>query len=369
MSTFAVTIEQLEILPHPNADSLELARVGGFRAVVPKGVYKTGDYALYIPEAAVLPPELLEELGLTGKLAGKEKNRVKAIRLRGELSQGIVCRPDAVITFIVESGYKPVLGPDGGPLDFTDVLGITKYVPEVPASMSGEVAPAQFLVRWPDIENIKRYPEMFEPGEEVIATEKIHGTCCLITYDVASDSFEISSKGLGGRDLAIKESESNVYWRAFHKYGLADKVRSTNIRRVADKDRPARRLAVFGEVYGAGIQDLKYGATEARFVVFDLWLDYGDWSGFLSQEAAFGWCELNDIPRVPIIFKGAYDYDHLTWLAEGKEEISGTNANIREGLVVRPVREAISPLTGSRKIAKFVSDAYLTRKGNTTEFE
>lgn len=93
MSSFKVTVERLEIHPHPNADALELAQVGLYRAVVPKGVYKSGEYAVYIPEQAILPPALIMELGLEGRLAGREKNRVKAIRLRGELSQGIICRP------------------------------------------------------------------------------------------------------------------------------------------------------------------------------------------------------------------------------------------------------------------------------------
>ena len=89
MSDLKVTLEKLEIFPHPNADLLELAQVGLYRAVVGKGQFESGDYALYIPEQAILPPELIEELGLTGKLAGPEKNRVKAVRLRGEISQGI----------------------------------------------------------------------------------------------------------------------------------------------------------------------------------------------------------------------------------------------------------------------------------------
>ncbi|MGQ5640103.1 MULTISPECIES: hypothetical protein [unclassified Streptomyces] len=57
---------------------------------------------VHIPEQSVLPPGLIEELGLTGRLAGGgrraaggEANRVKSVRLRGELSQGIVCRPRA----------------------------------------------------------------------------------------------------------------------------------------------------------------------------------------------------------------------------------------------------------------------------------
>src|SRR2546423_7089769 len=96
MSTLRVTAEPLTIHVHPNADALELAQVGLYRAVVAKGAFRTGDVALYIPEQAVLPQELVSELGLTGKLAGSAANRVKAIRLRGELSQGIVCRPRAL---------------------------------------------------------------------------------------------------------------------------------------------------------------------------------------------------------------------------------------------------------------------------------
>lgn len=93
MSTLRVTAEVLTVHPHPNADALELAQVGLYRAVVAKGVYRTGDVAVYIPEQAVLPLALVEELGLTGRLAGGNSDRVKAVRLRGELSQGIVCRP------------------------------------------------------------------------------------------------------------------------------------------------------------------------------------------------------------------------------------------------------------------------------------
>ena len=70
MSTFQVTAEKLVIHPHSNADALELAQASLYRAVVPKGIYKTGDYAIYIPEQAILPDELIDELGLTGKLAG-----------------------------------------------------------------------------------------------------------------------------------------------------------------------------------------------------------------------------------------------------------------------------------------------------------
>ena len=93
MSSFAVTVEKARILPHPNADALELAQIGEYRAVVRKGEFPDGELVVYIQEQAIVPDNLLAELGLSGRLAGKDGNRVKAVRLRGELSQGIVCRP------------------------------------------------------------------------------------------------------------------------------------------------------------------------------------------------------------------------------------------------------------------------------------
>lgn len=168
MSTLAVTAERLTILPHPNADALELAQVGGYRAVVAKGAYVTGDYAIYIPEQAIIPDPLIEELGLTGRLAGGKHNRVKAITLRGELSQGIVCRPMALAQYDMAQA-------EATRFDFAELLGITKWVPEVPASMAGKMMAAPGLLAWIEIENIKRYPDMFVPGEPVTASEKLHG--------------------------------------------------------------------------------------------------------------------------------------------------------------------------------------------------
>lgn len=80
MSTLGVTTERLTVHPHPNADALELAQVGLLRAVVAKGAHRTGDWVVHIPENELLPDALIEELGLTGKLAGSRRNRVKAIR-------------------------------------------------------------------------------------------------------------------------------------------------------------------------------------------------------------------------------------------------------------------------------------------------
>lgn len=363
MSTLTVTAERLTIHDHPNADALELAQVGLFRAVVLKGAYKTGDYAVYIPEGSVLPAGLIEELGLTGRLAGKDHDRVKAIRLRGEISQGIVCRPRALVDW-----FGP--DPDAATFeqhaekrtDFAAFLGITKWVPEIPAHMAGEMAPAPDLLPWIEVENIKRYPDLFTPGELVVATEKVHGTCCLLTV-TADGSVFVTSKGFGGKRLAIVESESNLYWRAIRAHGVVEVAQNLL------KYFGANRLGIFGEVYGQGVQDLGYGINAGRrpgYAAFDVALDApGDGVTWLDPQEVGALAA--DLPLVPELYVGPYDEAALIALAEG-DTVIGSGSHIREGVVVRPAQYRYSDVTGGRAIGKFVSEKYLTRK-NATEFE
>ncbi|MEU8869249.1 RNA ligase (ATP) [Streptomyces umbrinus] len=355
MSTLRVTAEVLTVHEHPNADALELAQVGLYRAVVAKGVYRTGETAVYIPEQSVLPEELIEELGLTGRLAGSRSDRVKAVRLRGELSQGIVCRPKAL------AGVDLARAAADG-TDFAERLGITKWVPPIPPTMDGEVEQAPDLLPWVDIENIQRYPDIFAPGEDVVLTEKLHGSACLLTYFAEDGHVQVSSKGFGAKYLALTEDPRNLYWRAVHGHGVAAAAA-----RLAER-LGARRVGVFGEVYGAGVQDLTYGADGRRetlgYAVFDVsaeidgevrWLD--------ATELLTG-----ELPLVPRLYEGPYDIGRVLEFASGRETVSGQGLHLREGVVIRPATERYSPVTGGRAVAKAVSPAYLTRKGGT-EYE
>jgi RNA ligase (TIGR02306 family) len=355
MSTLRVTAEVLTVHEHPNADALELAQVGLYRAVVAKGAYRTGEAAVYIPEQSVLPVALIEELGLTGRLAGGSHDRVKAVRLRGELSQGIVCRPKAIAHVDLARAAA-----DG--TDFAELLGITKWVPPVPPTMNGEAESAPDLLPWVDIENIQRYPDIFKPGEAVVLTEKLHGSACLLTYFAEDGGVQVSSKGFGARSLALREDPRNLYWRAVRGHGVAE-VAARLAQRLG-----ARRIGVFGEVFGAGVQDLTYGADGRRdtlgYAVFDVsaeidgavrWLD--------ARELIDG-----ELPLVPRLYEGPYDIERVLECASGRETVSGRELHLREGVVIRPAVERYSPVTGGRAIAKAVSPAYLTRKGGT-EYE
>ena len=186
MSEFEVKTYPVTIEKHPDADRLELACIGDYYSIVLKGQFQTGDICAYIPEASVVPASLIAKMGLEGKLAGPAHNRVKAIKLRGILSQGLV--------------YPMPDHPQG--MDVADILGITKWEPPIPTNMSGQVEHRLgHTLKFP-VENIKKYPEMFQEGEDVIITEKIHGTWCCMGR--AGGEPLVSSLGMSKLGLGLK---------------------------------------------------------------------------------------------------------------------------------------------------------------------
>lgn len=346
MSEFEVLVKRIKVKPHDNADRLEIAQVDGYQSIVQKGKYQDGDLVAYIPEQSLVPDELLEEMNLKGKLAGSQKNRVKAVRLRGVLSQGI-CYPSRDHW---EEGQE-----------VSEELGITKWEPSIPIHLAGktESSGLEKTVRY-DIQDIKKYPDVIEEGEEVVFTEKIHGTFCGIGL-FPDGEITLFSKNLGKKGITIKineENKNNVYVRAFRKY--EEKFRMI----LANLETPVFYL---GEVHGKGVQDLHYGVPEGNieFRCFDVFIRknnkdtigrFADWGEFQGYCAAVG------IPRVPYIWSGPFSKEKLKEHTSGRTTLSD-NPHIREGIVVRPIKELT--WRRGRVIFKSVSEDYLTRKSGT----
>jgi RNA ligase (TIGR02306 family) len=369
MSTFTCPIVSLEIVPHPDADALELAKVGGYVAVTQMGRFKTGDLAVYVPEDAVVPEDVLKASGFwnedTGKgyLAGSKGNRVKAIRLRGVLSQGILIDMDTYAGIVFDrEGPESVGAPEDWEVghDVASFLGIEKYVPPVPVHLAGDVKPCPGpLHAYTDIENLKKYPDVLTPGEEVIATEKAHGSCMIVLYH--EGEFYVSSKGFASKRLYLDDlkdeqgNSRNAYWRAFYAAKLDEKLRSFA------RDAEATTIHLFGEILG--VQDLKYGMEngDVRFVAFDIQVDGED---YMDYSAFAGLCYTYRIPQVPELYKGPFTEEAIAEVTDGRESFTGVTSHVREGVVIRPVRER-RDLTLGRVILKSVSADYLTRKNGT----
>ena len=371
MAEFEAKVYRLTIEEHPNADRLELAVVGAYRSIVQKGMFKTGDLGVYIPEAAIVPDWLIQELGLENKLAGKDKNRVKAVKLRGILSQGLVYpvieEEDAYRLDGVDDQYKEVYIGE----DVTEWLGLTKYEPPIPTHMAGEVMNAFGHTIKYDIENWKKYPDVIEDGEHVVMTEKIHGTWCCLGYHYDIEHPIVTSKGLSEKGLIFKmneQNQNNLYIRA---------LRATEV----DGDdvvTRARRKNLFGEgvpfyilceVFGEGVQDLFYGESVAQrppIRVFDIYIGEPGQGYYLDHHLMAARCQLLGLEFVPVLYLGPFSKEVMLEHTDGKETVSGQESNLREGTVIKPLygRE-VTDL--GRVILKSVSEKYIMRK-DATEF-
>jgi RNA ligase (TIGR02306 family) len=393
MSHFACTVERLKIEPHPNADAIEIARIGDYQSIVKKGQFRDGDLGVYIPEQAVLPRWLLEKMGFwnptqdRGTLSGSLGNRVRAIKLRGVLSQGIVL--DGTVRDLkgVEHLAVSTEGDEAAMLcegeDAAAYLGIVKYEPPLPTHMQARVVGVDYgATHNYDFDNLKKKPSLFDDGEPVVITEKIHGTFMQIGVVPSSQVNEkyfagrviVSSKGMGAKGYVLDHNdETNLYAQAAKRAGLFEAALRV-LGPLADEC--GRPVFVMGEVFGktlsgAGVQDLTYNGEELAFRAFDICVGNRGAEQYLTWEKFKGYCQSLGVRHVPVLYEGPYSKDVVLQHTDGPTTLvppRGTVAHIREGVVVKSAIESSNPHYG-RKIAKSVSEAYLLRKGNVTEFQ
>lgn len=316
-STHKVEVVPVTLKPHPNADKLAIVEVYGYTVCVDKSQWSDGQLGAYIPPDSIVDSTRPE----FAWLAGHERIRVK--KLRGIVSMGLL-----------------VQAPSGASVgdDVAEALGVTHYNPPESAHTGGEAgrAPSVYAPSY-DVESARRYAHLFEPGEPVWVTEKIHGASARY---VCRDG----EMFCGSRTEWKREDERIVWWKV---------LRNTPELEAFCREHPG--LVVYGEVYGQ-VQDLKYGITSgARFACFDM-LDGTRW---LDPE------EARDVgpslPFVPVIQRAiGWDYAQIAALAEGPSLVSGAD-HIREGCVVKPMAERTHPEIG-RVNLKIVGNGYLERK-------
>jgi RNA ligase (TIGR02306 family) len=344
MSEFKVSAQKIQLLEHQNAERLYVAKIGTYSLVVGKDSgYKDDDIVIFAPKRSILPDEIKcnytnADTGLS-YLSGPEQNRVKSIKLRGEPSEGVTLSIEWALSKLGLNSIEEI------PLDtdLSEQLGITEYQIPIPIHMAGEVEPIRRItfVRHHDVEQFRLYSNEFQEGEEVIATEKLHGS--LITGLKQADYIDIegnhqfgkwliSSKGISKRDLSITESPENTYWQAFH---------NTDLDTFFSVGAPGDEIQFFGEMIPCQ-KNFSYGQTKPTFKIFRLiingkeleWDEMKAWPDKPGQNSM-----THGLLRpylVPELYSGPFDESILRTLADGCEKISGKNLHIKEGIVIRP---------------------------------
>lgn len=396
MSKFEVLVEQVSnVRDHPNADRLSLLDINGFTCISAKledgsHRYKDGDPVAYIPEGSILPEWLLKELDFwdeekgKGRLNGSAGNRIKAMRLRGILSQGVIYPCCGITNEETGTHYRKWMRMADGEIhkvgighDVAEQLGITKYEPEIPASMGGEVFSHSYdLIYKFDVENAQKFQNVFAPMDIVNITEKLHGTFCgmIFTLEKRDDFLEVVteegtlyataySKGLGAKGLCFKATEQNleknIYMRALKN--LIDTRTPDELANLYGEAQGETAFLIMGEIFGQGVQDLGY-STKPKFAAFDT-VSAGEVDRYQVFKRVI---KCLGIDRVPLLYQGPYAGADLVALRDGKSAVDG--ATLKEGIVIRDDLNEDTGFIG-RKMLKMVSPDYLTRKGEATEFQ
>lgn len=314
------TISQLK--PIKDADLIEVAVIDGWEVVVKKGEFNVNDLCVYFEIDSWIPTELAPFLS-KGKepreYKGVKGERLKTIKLKGQISQGLVLPRESVLTHDFEN---PTEG-----TDVTEYLNILKWEREIPAQLRGKMAGnfPSFIPKT-DQERIQNYIKDLPLNSNLWEiTEKLDGSSMTVFRTVNEDG---STKfGVCSRNFELKVSDvDNSFVNTTIKLGLLEKLHAHNL-----------NIALQGELIGPGIQKNPYELSETDFYVFDIY-DIVQ-QRYLNPNERRALCSILDIKHVPVY--ADYETDSRTTVAELLQFAEGQSIlnpkAQREGLVFKNI--------------------------------
>ena len=318
------------LLPIPKADNLELASILGWKVVVKKGEFKIGDLVVYCEIDTVLPDK--PDFDFL-----RNKNfRIKTVKLRGEISQGI-CFP----TSILPLGFDVVEGKE-----CTEEIGASKYEPPLPACLNGKVKGRfpSFIIKTDETRvQVQQDKLDYYKGMECYISEKLDGSS--VTYYFNRGEF-----GVCTRNIELLEDETNFLWQFANDNELKSKLESFGY-----------NIAIQGELIGEGIQSNKLnikGKTVRFFSVFDI--DKYSYYDFDNFKYLFNKFDLSIVPIISTDYKLSNNIDDIIEMATIKSLILDTVW--AEGIVIRPLAERND--SNNRLSIKAINPKFLLKHNN-----
>ena len=319
------------IAPIEGADAIETAVIGGWKVVIRKGEFVVGDRVVYCEIDSWIPTELAPFLS-KGKepreFNGVKGERLRTIKLRGQLSQGLLLNLDNALPFT--NSFQ-----DGD--DVSEVLNIQKWERPMNAQLAG-MAKGNFpsVIPKTDQERVQNLVKEIASAVNLQfeVTEKLEGssmTCYLID----------GVFGVCSRNLDLKETEGNAFWQVARKERIEE-----NMRECGDGD-----WAIQGELIGPGIQGNIYKLSEPEFRVFDVYnIQSGDYLMPVYRRALIERMGLKHVP-VLLVDKdlGVGSVDEILQWADGASKIGA--GPLREGIVFKQANGGMT--------FKAISNSYL----------
>jgi RNA ligase (TIGR02306 family) len=320
------------------ADSICAYIVDGWQVVDAIGKYVVGDKVIYIEPDAWVPHTLAPFLS-KGKepreYKGVKGEKLRSIKIRKTLSQGLLLSIQGCIEVL---GCTSSLGQEE---DFSDWLGIQLWEREIPAQLSG-VMKGGFpsFIRKTDQERIQNLSKQYEKFKQypIEVTEKLEGSSCSVYFN--NHEFGVCS-----RNIDLKETEDNTFWKVANKYDLREEMSVLGL-----------NIAIQGELVGAGIQGNIYNSSDYDFYVYDVF-DIGK-QEHMSAKDRYSITESLGLKHVPVLglnWHKSTTIEDLIEMADGKSELNPKQD--REGIVLKALDGSFSFKVISNKY--LLSEKYL----------
>ena len=320
------------IQPIEGADAIEVAQVDGWKVVVKKGEFRVDNLVVYLEIDSWVPHDLAPFLSKgqePREYNGIKGERLRTIKLRGQVSQGLILPVD-----------DETPGCEGD--DLTNELNIQKWEAPISPQLQGQ-AKGNFptsLIPKTDQERIQNCFGDIQKKAKRFATEKVWNAetqvleehPVVLPEDFKEPTYEVTMK-LDGSSCTIFrwEGELRVCSRNL-ELKINDENKDNTFVAMALKigDRVPNGYAVQGELMGPGIQGNREGFTEHKFFVFDVF-DIQEHK-YLDPETRRMVCNAKYFDHAPILgsdWKAPASVDEGLALAEGPS----IKHKIREGLV------------------------------------
>ena len=347
------TIRKIDSLrPIEGADAIECAIVGGWTVVVKKGEYTAGDLAVYCEIDSFIPnaiaPFLTKPENYPKVFEGVEGERLRTMKLRGQLSQGLLLPLNVIDDQCGLQIYGEIYQDLVDGYDVSELLGIVKYEAPIPAALAGEVK-GMFPSVIPKTDQ-ERVQNLKYELSEWLAEDELHWE---VTEKLEGSSMTVycidGVVGVCSRNLDLKRFEENSLWRAAIKYDCETFMPELN-----------RNIAVQGELVGNGIQGNIYQMRDQDFLVYDIYdIDAGRYFTPAERRVFIAEHKLNHCPVLAYSARltdtlGLINMDQILKFAEGKS-VMGLIGCEREGLVFKCHERSVS--------FKAISNKYLLKHG------
>ncbi len=338
------------IQPIENADAIEVATVGGWKVVVKKNEFTVGELAVYFEIDSWIPHAIAPFLS-KGKepreFEGVKGERLRTVKLRGQISQGLLMpvQDDFTGTYLMiyndEGGEYALTVSEGD--DVTEKLGILKWEMEIPTQLAGLVK-GNFPTAIPKTDQERVQNIVLEinqsQGKFFEVTEKLEGTS--MTCYMLDNEF-----GVCGRNLDLKMDDKNSLWATAIREDIENKLRKFE----------KNNIALQGELVGPGIQGNIYNLPQLEFFIFDVYdVNKGCYFNPIDRQNLIMEIGLKHVPVLENNFQLIHTVDELILKSDGKSIIGNKFQPLREGIVFKEMVGEMS--------FKAISNKYLLGQTN-----